>query len=703
MKNKRKNFLFVILTLIVPFVLSVAGCGSQEEYVDEVAVIKTYDDLGKAINEAKDGDVIYVDDIDFTPLSASEFVTNKKKTIEKSITIKSGKKNESAIFTNGMFLVSGSKITGEKSCVSFENIVFDGTIDTENMTAENCPDEGFYSHAIDFLGNVDCEFINCKFTNYYSSEGGVIEVRYGDYTADDYKRNLYQDQSNCSLNLTFDNCEITKNCAFYTAGAFLIESNKNVTLNMTDCVFSNNKSGAYYGMGGGAIYGVGATLHFKGCSIINNQCNYCYPKIENYYPMDSLSDNARGGGIYLTDCSLNMTDCLIANNVGTMGGGIALTNTDSDFDGCTFAKNKANRCSALENDDTIAMPCSLGQGGAMYIDGGNYKTVSLINCYVCDNSADIAYGGIFQFYNGPDVDPLGLNYLNLNCCSYTHNGCDSEYDYSGADKVLWNNVPGDIWTDPTVSVFGSVIIDDTFETTFVKNEKPTKENGYNYIASLSQATLDGVEVLASLDDYKKIVKTPSDAKWQIPESELAKVVGDRYNGKSLSGAVGSNYKKELYGADNGDAVKRPSKVWVYAIIGVSAVVVAVGFVGIILLRKRRMLKSEVVATDTFVNNGDGNQSVTAQEQSQTQKYIIVRYSEEQVEEIMTKMAEVQSFTNRERDVFREMLLGKKQTEIAEKLFISTSTVKDFYQKIYSKMGVDNKDALLKKICEEMKK
>lgn len=697
------KLLVVILSML--FLLSVAGCGKLEQQNigngDEIKVNHSWDELGKAINEAKDGDVIYVDDIDFAPLSPDEYITNKQITIGKNITIKSGKQDGCATFLNGMFILSGSKISGEKSCVKFENIVFNGKIDTKNLNIDNLPEDGFYSHALEFLGNVDCVFKNCEFMNYYYGNGAVMEVRYGDYTA--IEGNLFKDQSNCRLNLDFEKCVVSDNRAFYTGGAFLIEGNNNVTLNMTECILKDNKSGAYYGMGGGAIYADGANVNLKGCVITNNQCNYCYPQIEKHFPMmDSLSDNARGGGMLLKDCSLNMEDCVISKNVGTIGGGIALTNTKADFDGCSFLENIAQRCAALENDDTIVMPCSVGQGGALYSDGGKNLTVTLTNSYIYGNVADVAYAGIYQYYLGNIADPSGVNYLKLNCCTYANNSCKTIYDYSNSQDKLWNSLPGDIWTDLNTSASGSLIVDDTFkDLIFNKYEKPNADNSFNYFGSLQKANSDGIEITYSQENNKILVKLPQSEQWNVPNELFTEIIGDRYDGKLTSAVVGSNYKKELYYTKI-DEEKANKKEWLFIGIISGIIVIGVAVTVIVWIRLRRNKKS--------LNNGEmdvetiiDDESVVAEDQKPPKQIIFVRFSEEQINDVMTNMAEVQLFTKREKEVFKEMLLGKKQSEIASQLYISTSTVKDFYQKIYGKMGVDNKDALFEKVLDENKK
>ncbi len=88
------------------------------------------------LKSANDGVTILVDDIDFTPTSPTvAFIWSE---IDKSITLKSGKPNASAVFTDGAFVLVDSKIAGEKLNVKFENIIFDGNILADSLTADNC-------------------------------------------------------------------------------------------------------------------------------------------------------------------------------------------------------------------------------------------------------------------------------------------------------------------------------------------------------------------------------------------------------------------------------------------------------------------------------------------------------------------------------------------------------------------------------------
>lgn len=641
-------------------------------------VITEQNALQQAINNAKDGDVILVGDVNFAPLSPDEYLSTRKKTITKSITIKSA--NGVATFSNGMFSVEGSKVTGEVIDVKFENILFDGTIDIAQVNAENYPyDINFLEHALSFVGNVNCTLSNCTFTNYYHFNGAVINVKYADDTASGEAS--HTDQSACRLNLTFDSCKMDNNFAFYGGGAMQIAGNNNVTVNFNNCELTNNKSSCYNGLGGGFIYASGATINMTNCTLARNQGNYCFDGMEGWLT-DQSQDNSRGGALNLNNCALNMTDCLVQDNVATVGGAFSLTKTMAQLDGCTIVANRAERCKAFVDGEKLLWPCGVGIAGAILMDPSGNCTVSLINSYVCNNSAEVAYGGVFQFYDSGIADPGDANYLNLTCCTYFGNDVDATYDYAQG-LPLYSGIPGNVWADPAVTTNGCIVVDDVFGTSaFEKNQKPNSQNGYNYFGSLSQANSDGIEV--TYKNQTLSVNLHRDAQWKIPKDALKQMLGDRYDGKLSNAVVGSNYRKSLYQQPN-----PTGKIVLFSLLGVALIAVVATIVIIVVKanRKKCCYSTCLVVDDAFDDD------------KPQQQVIIAKYSCDEVERILQRIPQVELLTNREKEVLREMLLGKRQGEIAKQLFISVSTVKDFYKKIYDKLGVENKTALTQMIVD----
>lgn len=74
-----------------------------------------------------------------------------------------------------------------------------------------------------------------------------------------------------------------------------------------------------------------------------------------------------------------------------------------------------------------------------------------------------------------------------------------------------------------------------------------------------------------------------------------------------------------------------------------------------------------------------------------------KFSEEQIAIIFEKWEKVNNLTKREKEVLTHMLLGEKRKDIAVKLYISDSTVKNIITNILSKLDVDNREELCKTV------
>lgn len=72
-----------------------------------------------------------------------------------------------------------------------------------------------------------------------------------------------------------------------------------------------------------------------------------------------------------------------------------------------------------------------------------------------------------------------------------------------------------------------------------------------------------------------------------------------------------------------------------------------------------------------------------------------KFSEEQIAIIFERWKKINNLTKREREVLKHILLGEKRKDIAVKLYISDSTVKNIITNILSKLEVDNREELYK--------
>ncbi|MCQ2321978.1 MAG: hypothetical protein MJZ91_11740, partial [Bacteroidales bacterium] len=398
-RNKKAFARVISLIFIVVLLISAIPCtvfaGESKE------LITSFTDLKTAIRAAKDGDTLYVGDIDFTP-SGNIFNSLMRIETDKSLTIKSGKSNGKAVLTNGSFILSGSKTGESRNTFHFENIIFDGGVDTASLkfTDYDCQwseEEQRYlleeprvaQYALSFKGNVDAEFVGCDFKNYTHEYGPVMHIRYGDYTSAPSLLEMFGDYSGCTLNLSFSNCNFSGNAAAYDGGAIYIEGNRNVTFTARDCAFENNYSGdTEFSVGGGAIYAKGAKLAMERCRFENNTANHLFPDSEL-----PDSDITQGGAMFLYDTEFTLSDSVIVGNTASMGGGIGFRSADGVADGCVFTGNRAEEHSTNWTGDTGPWN-NMAQGGAICHMGATGSKVTVINSSIYGNSAQNAYGGI---------------------------------------------------------------------------------------------------------------------------------------------------------------------------------------------------------------------------------------------------------------------------------------------------------------------
>ncbi len=656
----KKATVFILSALILSM-LTIPVSASKKPITDLAS-------LTEAINEASDGDTILVGDIDFTPTSGSVPYSTVCVKLDKSITLKSANK-DGAVFKNGGIQLVGSKSAGEKITCVFENIVFDGGADQNLITAkdfeyptDSLGETTFFApmkaqQVLSFKGNVDASFEGCVFKNYFHEYGPIIDIRYGDYTNNPPLLDSFGDNSACKVGLSFDSCRIENNSSFYDGGAIYIEANNNVTLEAKDTEFLSNRSGnGAYRRGGGAIWAQGATLSFTHCAFKGNDGGYVY----DGNPLPDKDQN-QGGAIQLMGGNLEMTDCVISENSASVGGGLSLTNVKADFDGCFFTSNRAVY-NAVNPYNSVGPWSNMGQGGAIYVEGSEGKNIYLINCTVADNYADMAYGSIYGYYNTlEDLSSPAYN-LKVAFCDFRNNTVGRSYDYS-ADKVsIWFSHPGDHFENPRMSLFGCYIVDESFDSVFPRDEKPSEENGYNYFS-----------------------KSESDPKeYSVPDTASSEYIEARYGGKLKGVHIGSNYDISLYRTEEKEEkAERDGDAWKWLIVGASAVLAAT--VAAIILTKNKPAEAK---------------SEKAEDKPQI---IMLRYDDGDIDRFMSLAPETSLLTQRESQVLRELLHGKKQSEVAYYLGIEVSTVKDFYKKIYAKLDVPNKDGLFKKVSEVLNK
>lgn len=73
-----------------------------------------------------------------------------------------------------------------------------------------------------------------------------------------------------------------------------------------------------------------------------------------------------------------------------------------------------------------------------------------------------------------------------------------------------------------------------------------------------------------------------------------------------------------------------------------------------------------------------------------------KLTEEQIAIVFTKWKKVEELTKREKEIVKHLLLGDKRKDIAQKLFLSDSAVRNHITRIFKKLEVENTSELCKK-------
>ena len=685
---------FISLYICLLLIISVsAGVSAYDD------LISTPQELLSAINDAKDGDILLVGHIDFT---APQGIFNELTRIQlsKSITIRSGLVGEKAVFTNGSFLLRGSKISGETLQCSFENIIFDGAVDIDSLTASDwerpydevsqtytCDVPLKAQYAVSFAGNVSATFSGCVFKNYMYEYGGAVWCRYGDYTDNPYYLDLYGDYSGCKLDVVLTDCDFIANAAQYAGGAIYLDGNRdNVTFYAADCRFESNFSGlSDYAAGGGAIYAQNASLELTNCLLDSNRANRDWGLTAEY------GDRTRGGALHCSSGELKMTNCVASYNGASVGGGLCLTNTRAVLDGCLLTGNRAEN--TVESDLTGPW-ASVGIGGAMYVETEGAIPISVYNSAIHGNSARNAYGGVYSFYNEDYAGVLSQGYgrLDLYFCTIASNSCDTAFDYSDPSAWLWYTHPGDVWCIPYVTAFGCILQEEGYALDFPRQEEPSADNGYNSYSCDA--------VISGNDPYLL------SARWSVPADAAKAALKGRYGDRISEYYVGCNYSEELYQPQSPDeqpsdppvsveptqpeetaadpttpVIQEPGAgnggyLWVIAVV-LCVVLLGFGFILFAGMRRKKVVQAPLEKAEPRI--------------------VMTRYDEDQIQRIIQNLPQTQRLTARELEVFQEMLMGKKQGEIAYELGISVPTVKDNARRIYDKLEVQNKNELFIKV------
>ena len=738
---KRRNIarLFAVL-LIVSLMLSVLPLAVSAR---EPELITTEAELKEALHNANEGDTILVGDIEFaySPMGM---------TLSKGVTIKSGK-DTPAVFSGGAFAVMGGASEQDAISIRFENITFAGVNDIDNtdftgkqiMTATKVRPAVFFSRC------VDATFVSCDFSGYSMANGGAV---YGIYSsADSTGYRLSVSFEDCSLNanaggyggaiylsgegnifLTMKNCELSRNIAGY-GGAIWADQ---ATVTLENCRITENRFEDFYPdtlTKGGGIYVGRGTLNMKNCYVTNNEAR-------------------NGGGVALSYTESVLDGCVISGNTAREnGGGIWNENNGNNLvtvvNG-TVANNTAANGGALYISETEA---TLGSGGVG-------KTF-LILCTLSGNTSPMKdydeerlslFGCAFHGEGHGESMPTEANHY----CYYTeapHTGDPYEHLDGNVtlDGAVLENVSGDRF-DNRHGIFtvGNNAHSNTTYRFLVDDEvKHTVTVGYGEIPSLPEYQKDGYTfdrwqfddgceydhdsllLVGGGSEYVDLcaVWIPNTYEVTFVSGEMQKKIncdfglpisfpepfekdGYTFGGwftlpdgkgeKLASDATYNHVGETTYYAFYEPIAVTPSSdlpTLLIALISSAVVLLIAGaVVWLIISRKRKTVAIAQAEAEAQAAQAAANAKAEA-----APVIVKTRYTDEEIEHIFSVSKEAQLLTDREREVFCELLKGRKQSEIGYYLGISIPTVKDNAGRIYSKFNVTNKSELFEKIAIEL--
>lgn len=297
-------------------------------------------------------------------------------------------------------------------------------------------------------------FTNCKFIgNTSNSYGGGVSIRNNTFVTD--------------KPITFDNCEFDGNKS--NNGGAIGQINNGHEVIVTNCVFKNNLA---YGLeksgnGGGAI-----------CMLVN-----CKGTILRNNTFTDNSATGNGGVVFYKSGALKSENNRYYNNKAYTGGAIFLSNPDNLISsGDTFYGNTAKHTKTKGN----------GNGGAVYIDIEQLKTVKFTNSVFVNN---VAYqystslsrggareggGGAIYFTCGGGINESTPLIDAMDGCTFYGNQCYN------ASKILTSTETGaDLCANLTAVACHIFQVKDTkfqceksIYTTLTKLYKVSKETTY---------------------------------------------------------------------------------------------------------------------------------------------------------------------------------------------------------------------------------
>lgn len=148
-----------------------------------------------------------------------------------------------------------------------------------------------------------------------------------------------------------------------------------------------------------------------------------------------------GGGVYVSESSLNIAYCIIENNTAEFGGGLCIVQCDVNLVGSTIRNNDAKI-----------------QGGGILCAGNDGQLFSTkTRCNVYDNFAPVGLDIFNSLYTGDAIDVKVDTFTVLNPKTYEFFQAGSSYaqDYSNSEIDIWHPKYERVREDLYVSPLGS--------------------------------------------------------------------------------------------------------------------------------------------------------------------------------------------------------------------------------------------------------
>ena len=285
--------------------------------------------------------------------------------------------------TNSQFIQNEASSTGAgiyntEATGTIENCLFDGNI------------ANFGAGTANYSEGTEITYQNCTFMgNVSNTSGGALTTGFvANTTINDcdfisngaeFGGAIYNQNDSTSLTVTgsyfYDNgCD---------EGGGAINASAGITVSIDDCLFFENGAST-----GGALYFIEDSLDLLDVTITNTQI------VQN-------ASFEQGGGIYVLDANLTMTNCLVAQNInfGDNYAGGLINNASEN----RTAYVKAVNCTFAENEST------LGSGVTQWEDAAGTAIMEIQNCMFSHTLENYAIEE-----GDPELISLGGNLCNDN-------------------------------------------------------------------------------------------------------------------------------------------------------------------------------------------------------------------------------------------------------------------------------------------------